>query len=185
LRTLRQRFVPTSKVARSASSAAGFAASTPRIRRALASACIVAVTCAACSSAGGTGTTTRPSATRPSTTISYVTVNGKRLQVPTERPGRPISPVSDVGQQIVILNGHLYPKTLYAFRNKPIVWTNLTDRSIRVLFSHFPLSRGSGVIAPGGSFSYTVHNNTVINYSLTSGAFGNVAVSILPSTNPP
>ena len=85
------------------------------VKLALAAVTLVAATCAACSSAGGTVTTTgRPASTTttagPASTTtttrppaaSYVTVNGKRLQVPTERPGRPISPVKDVGQQIVM-----------------------------------------------------------------------------------
>jgi hypothetical protein len=145
---------------------------------------VLVVTCAACSSAGGAGTTTRPPASRTSTTTSYVTLNGKRFRVPTERPGHPISPSSDVGQQIVIMQSGPYPKSLYAVRNKPIVWTNLTDHPLRVKFLHFPLSRGSGVIAPGGRFSYTVHNDTEFSYTLTSGAYGDVAVSVLPSQNP-
>ena len=180
--------MPMSNVGLPTRSMCGFSASNDGHRHPLAgvllAALAVSVACAACSSAGGTGTTTRPPATGTSTTISYVTVNGKRLPVPTERPGRPISPVSDVGQQIVIMQRGLYPKTLYAFRGKPIVWTNLTDRPVRVLFSHYPLSRGSGSIAPGGTFSYTVHNNTAVSYATTSGAFGVVAVGILPSTNP-
>ena len=159
--------MPMSNVGLPTRSMCGFSASNDGHRHPLAgvllAALAVSVACAACSSAGGTGTTTRPPATGTSTTISYVTVNGKRLPVPTERPGRPISPVSDVGQQIVIMQRGLYPKTLYAFRGKPIVWTNLTDRPVRVLFSHYPLSRGSGSIAPGGTFSYTVHNNTAVS----------------------
>jgi hypothetical protein len=156
---------------------------------------LVMVTCTACASASGDGggststtSTTSTTTASPATTApvvnTYVTLNGKRFEVPTERPGHPISPIKDVGQQIVVMRGGLFPKTLYAFRNKPIVWTNLTDRPIRVAFSHFPLSKGSGEIAPGGTFSYTVHNDTVIAYATTSGLSGILAVSILPTTNP-
>ena len=158
-----------------------------RGKLALVALCLVAATCSACSSSNGTvATTGRPTTTTiPAAAVSYVTLNGKRVRVPTERPGQPISPLKDVGQQIVVTRSGVVPETLYAFRNKPIVWTNLTDHPIRVVFSHYPLSRGSGNIAPGRTFSYTVHNNTVISYSTTSGAFGVVAVSILPSTNAP
>ena len=77
---------------------------------------------------------TEPCDHRGSTTV---TIDGKKVAVPTDS-GKPDSSDSDGdGQQIIISVGGFLPKRLYATPSDPVVWTNLTNQPQQVVFDHF------------------------------------------------
>ena len=107
---------------------------------------------------------------------STVTVDGKKVAVPTDS-GKSISPDVSDGQQIIITVGGFLPKRLYATPSVPVVWTNLTDQPQQVVFDHFAVH--SGVIPPGAKFSWSSPDSESISYHSVSGMH---AVLVL---NPP
>ena len=80
-------------------------------------------------------------------------VAGTSTTVPREVPGRPINPVVDSGQQIVITSQGFEPARLYANDHVPVEWTNLSGAPQRVSFVAFPIR--SAVIPVGGQFVWT------------------------------
>jgi hypothetical protein len=64
-----------------------------------------------------------------------------------------IDPNFDVGQTVLITQQVVRPLWLVPLVGKPIVFRNLTNATVRVVFDHQPVR--SGPIAPGGVFRYT------------------------------
>lgn len=137
-------------------------------------------TSASTTSTGASSTTSSIPVTGPSlATIarsSTVTVEGKKVAVPTDS-GKPISPNIDDGQQIIITVGGFLPKRLYATPSDLVVWTNLTNQPQQVVFDHFSVR--SPMIPPGGKYSWTSPASESISYHSVSGMH---AVLVL---NPP
>ena len=153
--------------------------------------------CGSTTNANGSSSTTSPPTTSTPTTASStttssipvtgpslatiagsstVTIEGKKVAVPTDS-GKPISTDVGDGQQIIISVGGFLPKRLYATPSDLVVWTNLTNQPQQVVFDHFAVH--SGVIPPGGKFSWSSPSSESISYHSVSGMH---AVLVL---NPP
>jgi hypothetical protein len=111
------------------------------------------------SSASGAGSTTT---SEPGHTVTVPTMDpghvvlpvaGTSTTVPREVQARPINPVVDSGQQIVITAQGFEPARLYANDHVPVVWTNLSGTPQTVSFVAFPIR--SAVIPVGGQFVWT------------------------------
>lgn len=66
---------------------------------------------------------------------------------------RSVDPNFDTGQTVEITDSAVRPVWLVSQVGKPIVFRNLTGRTVRVVFDHQPVR--SGPIAPGSLFRYT------------------------------
>ncbi len=129
--------------------------------------------------APGTTTTGPPALSGPTLQeiagSSHVTINGRPVAVPTEHGGRPITPVVDDGQAVIISAKGFLPARLFSSPGVPVTWTNLTDQSQRLVFDHLRVT--STVIPPGGSWSWTSVNSQSISYHSLSGLHGVVTVN--------
>ena len=153
----------------------------------------VGVLAAACggpaSSASGQGTSpsiSKPpsTSTPPSTSAPHgVTVPtygqghvvpapvGVSTTVPREVPGRPIDPVLDAGQQVVITARAFEPEQLNAVDDLPVVWTNLSGVDQRISFNAIPVR--SGVIPPGGQYVWNPGGyGLTLSYDSPTGLHG-------------
>lgn len=98
-------------------------------------------------------------------------IAGSSTTTPREVPARPINPVVDAGQQIVITSHGFDPARLYADDSTPVVWTNLSGVPQRVDFVAFPVH--SAVIPAGGQFVWTPDGAGLsIAYRSASGFHG-------------
>ena len=141
---------------------------------------------AACGSGGGSATgTTSPSHVASSTspyakpiTSPTVVINGKSVQVPTEAQGVPVSPSVGSGQQVVLTSSGFLPRTLYAQLHQPIVWTNLTPKTVTLTLGHVGVPPQT--LPPGGTFQWVP---TVLDfgYRSSTGHFGLVNVGAFSS----
>jgi hypothetical protein len=75
---------------------------------------------------------------------------------------KPADPSFDFGQHVTITADGFRPLWLVSIIHQPVTWTNTTDRPQSIIFDH--LSVRSGVIPPGGSFSYTPETVASITY---------------------
>ena len=156
--------------------------SRPRLRVVAGTALVVLLAASCGSSSSGTDASKSiPKPTIPpsigSTTIQ---IGGKTVVVPREEysPDRPIKPLTDTGQQIIISSSGLLPRTLFAPSPVALTWTNLTSKPVTVTFAGSGIS--SGPIAPGGSWTYRTDRQISIGYGTTNGYHGQVSVGLLP-----
>lgn len=105
---------------------------------------------------------------------TQVVVDGKSVAVPYQIGTRPVSPIYDTGQHVLITVGGLLPKELFSARTYPVVWTNLTDQPQQVVFEHLPVT--SPVIPPGGTWTFTSVSAQSISYHTHSGMHGVVQI---------
>lgn len=127
------------------------------------------------SAAASTSTTTTAAPTTTTTTFppQYVTINGKRIKVPTEGGDQaPITTLRTEGNQIIIAHNAALPLDLDARLTGPVVWTNLTTKPVRVIMLHYPAYKQSPVIAPGKSFSLRFPMPTSVGYRISTGQHG-------------
>jgi hypothetical protein len=128
---------------------------------------VVAVVAAACGGAtpSGSKAPTSPSASTTSTAVQgFVTPEVKfgtgqegapdpTTSVPTDTGTKPINPLNDAGQEVIIAKGgYLLPQWLVAEVTLPITWTNLSGDSQQVVFNDAPVH--SDIIPPGGTFTW-------------------------------
>jgi hypothetical protein len=100
-----------------------------------------------------------------------VPVAGISTTVPREVPDRPINPVIDAGQQIVITAQGFEPKRLDASDALPVMWTNLSNAPQQLVFVALPVR--SKVIPVGGQFVWNAHGVALsVAYHSVSGLSG-------------
>jgi hypothetical protein len=108
---------------------------------------------------GSTSTTTNP--THPQAFLAPETKFGTSqvgdpdttTSVPTERGTRPISPLNDAGQEVIIdESSYALPYWLVADVTLPITWTNLSGKPQQIVFDDAPVR--SPVLAPGATFTW-------------------------------
>ncbi len=131
----------------------------------------LALLAAACQSTASTST---PSTTRPPhKTSSYVTIDNRQVRIPTEIHGQPpdlVAGASQAGQQILITPSGIHPSLLLATQGIPVVWTNLTNRPQRVIFTN---TQGqSEIIPPGGTFSIPTPRSESYTFRTSAGLTG-------------
>jgi hypothetical protein len=109
-----------------------------------------------------------------------VTVGGRTVAVPTQAHGRPVSPVVDDGQTVLISAAGFLPHRLFSSPGVPVTWTNLTDQAQRIEFDNEPVR--SPAIPPGGTWSWTTQSSLSVAYRSASGLTGVITVNprILP-----
>jgi len=94
---------------------------------------------------------------------------------PSEQ-GQTIEPGVNPGQNIIIKAGRVFPQTLEASVDAPIVWYNLSGSPQRIIFDngkYFPAD--SGTIPPGATFIWTPPDSALFSYTLEpSGYLGKV-----------
>ena len=146
----------------------------------------------ACGTAGGNGATAQSTTstvdpamltvspmTGPSSatirTSSTVIIQGSPVAVPTQYGGRPVSPLVDDGQQVIISATGFMPVRLFSAPGAAVTWTNLTNQSEQVMFDHLAVS--SPVISPGGTWSWTTVSSQSISYHSVTGLHGVVTVN--------
>jgi len=141
----------------------------------------LAVVVSACGGAASSTATTKPpapttttSTTAPQITTPTVTVNGSAITVPRETPGIPIQALQDTGQQVVLTSGGFLPRTLYAALQTPIVWTNLTDKTVTISLVSVP-GVAPATVAPGATWSW-VPTELAFHYKASTGDWGIVYV---------
>lgn len=116
----------------------------------------------------------------PEITTPTVTIGGHTYAVPTEStPWRPLSDTSDSGQQIALSPKGFLPPHLFANKDVPTVWTNLTSKPVRIIITHLGIPP-SKLIPPGGSFSYTFTSTISFEYFSSTGYHGVVDVNAFP-----
>ncbi|MGD0084192.1 MAG: hypothetical protein ABSD78_13475 [Acidimicrobiales bacterium] len=95
----------------------------------------------------------------------YVTISGKKVAVPDEGT-RPVQPIEDVGEQILITPKRIEPHLLFCQVGFRLTFTNLTSVPQQLTFANDGGWR-SPVIAPGGTWHYTP-NNGISYYIVTN-----------------
>jgi hypothetical protein len=146
----------------------------------------VAVLCAGvliagCS--GGTGpapTSSTTSSTTTSTPAQAITtptviINGQSVTVPTNVPGKPITPNLETGGQVIISSTGMLPYKIFVRVGQTVTFTNLTDKPVSVK-SKFQNYFSSGPIAPGGTFSYSSPTGISILYKTSTGFEGRLII---------
>jgi hypothetical protein len=140
---------------------------------AMAAACSSPASSAPPATAGRTTSSTRATGqgiTAPTVDPGHVVapVVGSSTTVPREVPARPINPVVDAGQEIVITPHGFEPAQLYATDTEPVVWTNLSGAPQKITFLALPVR--SGVIPVGGQFVWDADGaGLTVAYSSASG----------------
>ena len=71
-------------------------------------------------------------------------------------------PSFDFGQRVTITADGFRPLWLVSIIHQPVVWTNDTDTPQTIVFDHLPVR--SGVIPPGGTYTYTPDTVASITY---------------------
>ena len=112
--------------------------------------------------------------TIPIITGATIMINGQAVTVPTEGGPRPIGQSVDTGQQIILhLHGSL-PAQLFAAQSTPVVWTNLTSRTVTLTINNVGLQPQT--IAPGKQYAWTP-NVLDFSFAASNGAKGVVHVA--------
>ena len=101
-----------------------------------------------------------------------MTINGKRILVPTERGTRPIQADQDDGQQIIISTNGFLPEDLFATEGYAVIWTNLTTVPQRIKFTNSEPRFWSPWIPAGGHWSYKPLHAMSFTYASTTGMKG-------------
>ncbi len=102
----------------------------------------------------------------------YVTIDGRRILVPTERGSRPIQADQDDGEQILIEKQAIVPLLLFATEGYTVTWTNLTDVPQQVEFTNSAPRFSSPVIPPGGHWSYKPSHAMNFTFQTATGLHG-------------
>lgn len=114
-----------------------------------------------------TSTSSASSAVDKPTKISFGTGSigqpDSTTTIPNER-GNPIPNVLAPGQNIIISKTGCMPQTLEANVSAPVVWTNLSGKPQRVVFSNFGVD--SGTIPVGGTFTWSTQDAVAMGYKL-------------------
>jgi hypothetical protein len=152
---------------RSSTPVAGPGSTRPFLLRRLAPlAAVLWLGTAACSSAAATGTqhtttTTTTTSTNASVTVTtvgvagYVTIDGKKVAIPDEGT-KPIQPIEDVGEQIIITPKAIEPHLLFCQVKYRLTFTNLTSVTQQLTFTNDG-GWHSPKIVPGGTWHFTPH----------------------------
>lgn len=90
--------------------------------------------------------------------------------VPTERGTRPIDPIVDAGQQILITSHGLVPQHIFSLVTEKVTWTNLSGTVQNIVFDYVPVR--SPAIPPGAQYVWTPSTAIEIAYRTTSGMKG-------------
>jgi len=77
-------------------------------------------------------------------------------------PPKTADPNFDFGQRVTITADGFRPLWLVSIIHQPVVWTNDTDTPQTIVFDHLPVR--SGVIPPGGTYTYTPDTVASITY---------------------
>jgi hypothetical protein len=85
----------------------------------------------------------------------------------------PIVPGVATGQQIILTKTGFLPQTLYSARDTPVVWTNLTAKTVTITVEHVGIAPAK--VAPGATFSW-VPNVLDFGYRSSTGDSGLVNV---------
>jgi hypothetical protein len=145
----------------------------------------------ACSSSSSTSSSTSTSSTtRPGPTVTtaappaaqYVTIDGKKIRVPTELKTYPINPNSDHGQQVIIESRSFVPALLYA-NSGDIVFTNLTTTPQQLTFVNWPSPKTPLVtpeIAPGSTYSFHHVGTLALKVTGSNGSFVYLNIATIP-----
>jgi hypothetical protein len=155
---------------------------------AIAASAALVVSLAACGSSPGhpsgaatassTSTTMPKATTTPSTGVPAKIGFGSgsvgpadpTTTLPNER-GRAIAPDFGAGQNIIISPTGFEPATLEASVAAPVVWTNLSGKPQRIVFTNFSVD--SGTIPPGGTFTWSTPDAVSTTYvGIPSGWHG-------------
>ena len=147
---------------------------------------VVALICVACGS--GPNSTSEPSSSsssQPRATVAttdpgrVVGAPSTPTTVPHERGTRPISPVVDNGQQVIITATGIVPHQLFADEADPVTWTNLSGTTQQLIFTVIPVK--SPPIPAGAQFVWQPANAITIAYHTTSGLQG--VLTVQPNGN--
>jgi hypothetical protein len=114
---------------------------------------------------------TSTSTTAAPITSSVVTISGKKVTVPTDQPGYPISPYQTKGVNIIITSSGVLPRTLYATPTKPVRFTNLTSNTVNVVVN-ITKNTKPFPIAPGASYTYTPKGALQFTFTTTTHKSG-------------
>lgn len=117
----------------------------------------------------------------PTTTLDrghVVAAPSTSTTVPHERGVRPINPTVDNGQQILITRSAFVPAQLFADVTKPVVWTNLSGTTQRVVFDVIAVH--SPPIPPGAQFVWRPSTTLDLGYHSATGVRG--ALILQPHT---
>jgi len=105
--------------------------------------------------------------------VLYAEAGNRRVRIPTEIHGQlpaEAPGATQAGQQILITPSGIHPSLLLATQGIPVVWTNLTRRPQRVIFTN---AQGeSGLIPPGGTFSIPTPRSESYTFRTASGLKG-------------
>jgi hypothetical protein len=132
----------------------------PRSRRLLARLVLagtlgtLALLAAACGGSGtpaAQGPTTTTSTTAPPINTATVTINGQTVSVPQEGAGTSANGRIATGQNVIWTAKGFLPAWLFANAGQPIVFTNLSNRSVTI--SVIPLGIPPFTVAAGKSYS--------------------------------
>lgn len=132
--------------------------------------------------AKSTSTTRATSTLPPAPAAKFVTIDGKRIRVPTETRSFPIKANSDKGQQVIVEARSFVPYTLYA-SSGTIVFTNLTTTTQRITFVNYPTPADPLVTAPippGGVFRLHHSGDLALKYSGSNGASAYLNIATIP-----
>jgi hypothetical protein len=80
----------------------------------------------------------------------------------SSKPAKTADTNFDFGQQVTITADGFRPLWLVSIIHQPVVWTNDTDTPQSIVFDHLPVR--SGVIPPGGTYTYTPDTVASITY---------------------
>jgi len=145
---------------------------------------------AACSAtatrpSSSTAAPTTPSSTRvgaPAGIAGYITILGRRVAIPDEGK-RPIDPIEDVGQQVIITQKAIEPHRLFCDLRTRLTFTNLTPVPQLLTF----VNDGgwhSPKIPPGGRWSYTPAYGISYYYTTATGLQATFQASAPIAGNP-
>jgi hypothetical protein len=112
----------------------------------------------------------------------YVAIDGRRVAIPDEGT-RPIDPVEDVGEQIIITPKAIEPHRLFCQVKRQLTFTNLTTVPQQLRFVNDGNWR-SPTIAPGATWHYTPTFGISFYYKTMTGLQATFQASAPISGNP-
>jgi len=77
-------------------------------------------------------------------------------------PAKALDPNFDFGQRVTITADGFRPLWLVSIIHQPVTWTNTTGKPQSIVFDHLPVK--SGVIPPGGTYTFTPDSVASITY---------------------
>jgi len=119
---------------------------------------------------------TLPGAIDMSNGHQYVVIDGKHVELPTERGTRAIDQTVDDGEQIMVTPSGFWPEQLFAAPHETVVFTNLTGEPQTITFEYSSIR--SNVIAPaGGTWTWEADGVISYRYNNAKGQSGILEVS--------